>query len=179
MNRAVERTQGAENGRSLGGQRVVPVFPATRLFHECRRVPQSVVKMGPKPGGASGLRSSWLGSQATPTKLMSHLLYRITNATSTGFNRMIKASNYAACGLCSFTNYRTRIVVFCGRLALRPQCRRDNKAQRTRNAPLSEEVLLDRCLADGCHPNHSVRASGQLHTHSKRQFTLVTAALVA
>ena len=53
--------------------------------------------------------------------LLSYFLYRITNATSEGFNSVIQALKYAARGFRSFKNYRTRIRFYCGRLALRPQ----------------------------------------------------------
>ena len=53
--------------------------------------------------------------------LLSYFLYRITNATSEGFNSVIQALKYAARGFRSFGNYRTRILFYCGRLDLRPQ----------------------------------------------------------
>jgi len=56
-----------------------------------------------------------------PPNLLSYFLYRITNTTSEGFNSVIQALKYAACGFRSFTNYRTRILFFCGRLDLKPQ----------------------------------------------------------
>ena len=51
--------------------------------------------------------------------LLSYFLYRITNATSEGFNSVIQAMKYAARGFRSFANYRTRILFYCGRLELR------------------------------------------------------------
>lgn len=53
--------------------------------------------------------------------LLSYLRYRITNATSEGFNSVIQALKYAARGFRSFQNYRTRILLFCGKLDLRPR----------------------------------------------------------
>ena len=53
--------------------------------------------------------------------LLSYFLYRITNATSEGFNSVIQALKYAARGFRSFGNYRTRILCYCGPLDLRPQ----------------------------------------------------------
>ena len=53
--------------------------------------------------------------------LLSYFLYRITNATSEGFNSVIQALKYAARGFRSFTNYRTRILFFCGKLDLKQQ----------------------------------------------------------
>jgi len=53
--------------------------------------------------------------------LLSYFLYRITNATSEGFNSVIQALKHAARGFRSFTNYRTRILFFCGKLDCKPQ----------------------------------------------------------
>ena len=53
--------------------------------------------------------------------LLSYFLYRITNATSEGFNSVIQALKYAARGFRFFANYRTRILFYCGRLELRPR----------------------------------------------------------
>ncbi len=53
--------------------------------------------------------------------LLSYFLYRITNATSDGFNSVIQAMKYAARGFRSFGNYRNRILFYCGRIDLRPQ----------------------------------------------------------
>ena len=53
--------------------------------------------------------------------LLSYFLYRITNATSEDFGSVIKALEYAARGFRSFTNYRTRILFFCGKANLLPQ----------------------------------------------------------
>ena len=52
---------------------------------------------------------------------VNNFLYRITNATSEGFNSVIQALKYAARGFRSFGNYRTRILFYCGRLDLRPR----------------------------------------------------------
>lgn len=52
--------------------------------------------------------------------LLRYFLYRITNASSEGFNSVIEAMKYAARGFRSFANYRTRIFFYCGRLDLRP-----------------------------------------------------------
>ena len=48
--------------------------------------------------------------------LLSYFLYRITNATSEGFNSVIQALKYASRGFRSFKNHRTRILFFCCRL---------------------------------------------------------------
>ena len=53
--------------------------------------------------------------------LLSYFLYRITNATSEGFNSIIQALKYAAPGFSSFANYCTRILFYCERLELRPR----------------------------------------------------------
>ena len=53
--------------------------------------------------------------------LLTYFLYRITYATTEGFNSVIQALKYAARGFRSFGNYRTRILFFCGKLDLRPQ----------------------------------------------------------
>ncbi len=53
--------------------------------------------------------------------LLSYFRYRITNATSEGFNSVTQALKYAARGCCAFANYRTRILFYCGRLELRPR----------------------------------------------------------
>ena len=53
--------------------------------------------------------------------LLTYFLYRITNATTEGFNSVIQALKHAARGFRSFGNYRTRILFFCGKLDLRPQ----------------------------------------------------------
>jgi transposase len=50
--------------------------------------------------------------------LLTYFIYRITNATTEGFNRVIQALKYAARG---FGNYRTRILFFCGKVDLRPK----------------------------------------------------------
>jgi transposase len=44
-----------------------------------------------------------------------HDTFRITNATSGGFNSAIQALNDAARGFRSFQNYKTRILFFCCR----------------------------------------------------------------
>jgi hypothetical protein len=65
--------------------------------------------------------------------LLSYFRHRITNATSEGFNSVIRALKYAARGFRSFQNYRTRILFFCGKLDLRPRiplplkCRKNQK----------------------------------------------------
>jgi transposase len=53
--------------------------------------------------------------------LLTYFLYPVTNATTKGYNSVIQALKYAARGLHSFANYRTRILFFCGKLDLRPQ----------------------------------------------------------
>ncbi len=53
--------------------------------------------------------------------LLTYFLYRITNATTEGFNSFIQAMKYAARGFRSCAKYRTRIQFFCGKLYLRPQ----------------------------------------------------------
>jgi transposase len=52
--------------------------------------------------------------------LLSYFRHRITNAISEGFNSAIQALKYAARGFRSFQNYRTQILLFCGKLDLRP-----------------------------------------------------------
>jgi len=47
--------------------------------------------------------------------------WRHVYSTSEGFNSVIQALKYAARGFHSFTNYRTRILFFCGELDLKPQ----------------------------------------------------------
>ena len=46
--------------------------------------------------------------------------YRITNATSEGFNSRIQSIKSAARGFRDFQNYRTRILFYCGKLNLKP-----------------------------------------------------------
>jgi transposase len=53
--------------------------------------------------------------------LLSYFRHRITNATSQGFNSVIQALKYAARGFRSLPNDRTRILLFCGKLDLRPR----------------------------------------------------------
>lgn len=61
--------------------------------------------------------------------LLSHLVgilnyfdHKITNALAEGFNSRIQALKAAARGFRSFKNYRTRILFFCGKLDLAPNC---------------------------------------------------------
>lgn len=53
--------------------------------------------------------------------LLSYFRRRITNSTSKGFNSVIQAFTYAACGIRSFQNYRAQILFFCAKLNLRLQ----------------------------------------------------------
>ena len=53
--------------------------------------------------------------------LLVYFRHRITNATGEGFNSLIQALRYAARGFRSFVYYRTRILVYCGKLSLVPR----------------------------------------------------------
>ena len=75
--------------------------------------------------------ASFMGAGQHLPNLLSYFLYRITNATSEGFNSVIQALKYAARGFRSFANYRTRILFFCSRLDLKPQLRCHPKSRRT------------------------------------------------
>lgn len=55
-------------------------------------------------------------------KLLSWFEHRITNAMSEGFNSRIQTLKANARGFRNFENYRTRILFFCGKLALKPDC---------------------------------------------------------
>ena len=50
--------------------------------------------------------------------IMTSLKYRITNATSEGFNSKIQAVKLAARGFINFENYRVSILFHCGKLNL-------------------------------------------------------------
>jgi transposase len=52
--------------------------------------------------------------------LLNYIGHGITNAVSEGFNSKIQHVKYSARGFRSFANYRTRILFFCGKLALLP-----------------------------------------------------------
>ena len=52
--------------------------------------------------------------------LLNYFEYQITNAIAEGFNSRIQAIKSAARGFRNFKNYRTRILFFCGKLALAP-----------------------------------------------------------
>lgn len=52
--------------------------------------------------------------------LLNYFRHRITNAASEGFNSVIQSLRYAARGFRNFTNYRARILFFCGKLDLKP-----------------------------------------------------------
>jgi hypothetical protein len=112
--------QRTENGPSLGNQGGVPLVLATCLFHECRRVLQSVVRVGSKAPPQACCQGGQ-DAQAAPSKSSKCFLYRITNATSAGFNSVIQPLKYTARGFRSFKNYRTRILFFCGKQDLKPQ----------------------------------------------------------
>lgn len=53
-------------------------------------------------------------------EILSYFRHRITNATSEGFNSKIQSIKSAARGFRAFTNYRTRILFYCGKLKLKP-----------------------------------------------------------
>jgi len=55
------------------------------------------------------------------SNLFPNFVYRITNATTEGFNSVIQALKCAARSFHSAGNYRTRILCFGGKLDLRPQ----------------------------------------------------------
>ena len=50
--------------------------------------------------------------------LLNYFSYRITNATTEGFNSVIQQIKAAARGFRSFRSYRTRILFYCGKLDL-------------------------------------------------------------
>ena len=52
--------------------------------------------------------------------ILTYFKYRITNATSEGYNSRIQAIKSNARGFKNFDNYRTRILFFCGKLTLKP-----------------------------------------------------------
>jgi transposase len=53
--------------------------------------------------------------------ILSWFRHRISNAAAEGFNSIIQSLKSAARGFRSFTNYRTRILFFCGKLKLLPE----------------------------------------------------------
>lgn len=53
--------------------------------------------------------------------LLSYFRHPITNAVSEGFNSRIQSIKSAARGFRSFTNYRLRILFYCGKLDLTPE----------------------------------------------------------
>jgi transposase len=53
--------------------------------------------------------------------LLTYFRHRITNAKSEGFNSRIQSIKSNARGFRSFDNYRTRILFYCGKLALIPE----------------------------------------------------------
>lgn len=55
-------------------------------------------------------------------QLLSWFEHGITNSMSEGFNSLIQTLKANARGFRSFQNYRTRILFFCGKLALKPDC---------------------------------------------------------
>jgi transposase len=56
------------------------------------------------------------------SNLLTYFVHPITNAISEGFNSRIQDIKSAARGFRSFENYRTRILFFCGKLNLLPNC---------------------------------------------------------
>ena len=54
--------------------------------------------------------------------LLTYFDHPITNALTEGFNSRIQAIKSAARGFRRFENYRTRILFFCGKLDLLPEC---------------------------------------------------------
>ncbi len=63
--------------------------------------------------------------------LLSYFLYRITTASSEGFNTAIQALKYATHGFRSFPSYPTRILFFCGKADLRRRLQWHHKSRRT------------------------------------------------
>lgn len=53
--------------------------------------------------------------------LLTYFRHRITNAKSEGFNSRIQSLKSNARGFRNFTNYRTRILFYCGKLKLLPE----------------------------------------------------------
>ena len=53
--------------------------------------------------------------------LLSYFSHRVTNAITEGFNSRIQSLKSAARGFRNFTNYRIRILFFCGKLNLQPE----------------------------------------------------------
>lgn len=53
--------------------------------------------------------------------ILSYFRHRVTNATAEGFNSRIQSIKSAARGFRSFTNYRLRILFYCGKLKLMPE----------------------------------------------------------
>ena len=54
-------------------------------------------------------------------EILSFFRHRITNATSEGYNSKIQSIKSAARGFRTFSNYRTRILFYCGKLNLKPK----------------------------------------------------------
>jgi len=54
--------------------------------------------------------------------LLTYFVHPITNALTEGFNSRIQAIKSAARGFRNFENFRTRILFFCGKLDLMPNC---------------------------------------------------------
>jgi transposase len=52
--------------------------------------------------------------------VLTYFKHRITNAMSEGYNSRIQSIKSNARGFKNFTNYRTRILFFCGKLELKP-----------------------------------------------------------
>ena len=87
-------------------------------------------------GNAKKFFSQWYGwarrSKLKPIKdvaltlknhldgLLSYFRHRVTNATAEGFNSRIQSIKSAARGFRKFTNYRLRILFYCGKLDLLP-----------------------------------------------------------
>ena len=55
-------------------------------------------------------------------EILSYFRHRITNATNEGYNSKIQSIKSAARGFRAFENYRTRILFYCGKLMLKPDC---------------------------------------------------------
>jgi len=56
------------------------------------------------------------------TRILNYIKQRITNTAAEGFNSMIQTIKANARGFRCFENYRIRILFFCGKLGVMPDC---------------------------------------------------------